>query len=242
MDAFAREWSSLQKLASHDNIVGLIDIGRDGDSGCSYVALEWCDANLLDYLKTHPEPTWDGFYERYGRDILGALCFAYSQDVIHRDIKPQNILVNAGGRACVTDFGISKFRRYYRPGVTLAHFKSIPYAPQEDSSDYPDTRDVFSFAVLCLECVGGQPFHDYDDIARALENVDLPEAIRTILTRCLDSDPAMRPANVILLTEEIAAAMAREATLTAITRDIPVHLTNSARSDEHTSELQSLLR
>src|SRR3546814_324829 len=119
MEAFARECASLQKLASHDNIVGLIDIGRDGDSGCSYVALEWCDANLLDYLKSHPEPTWDGFYERYGRDILGALCFAYSQDVIHRDIKPQNILVNAEGRACVTDFGISKFRRYYRPGVTL---------------------------------------------------------------------------------------------------------------------------
>src|SRR3546814_20482176 len=94
MEAFARECASLQKLASHDNIVGLIDIGRDGDSGCSYVALEWCDANLLDYLKSHPEPTWDGLYERYGRDILGALCFAYSQAVIHRDIKPQNILVN----------------------------------------------------------------------------------------------------------------------------------------------------
>src|SRR3546814_14028912 len=74
MEAFARECASLQKLASHDNIVGLIDIGRDGDSGCSYVALEWCDANLLDYLKSHPEPTWAGFSERYGRDILGALC------------------------------------------------------------------------------------------------------------------------------------------------------------------------
>src|SRR3546814_19466403 len=78
MEAFARECASLQKLASHDNIVGLIDIGRDGDSGCSYVALEWCDANLLDYLKSHPEPMWADFYVCYGRGILRGPCFASS--------------------------------------------------------------------------------------------------------------------------------------------------------------------
>lgn len=228
MEAFSRECESLQKLASHENIVGLLDIGRDSDSGCSYVALQWCDANLLEHLRSYPEPSWFGFYERYGRDILNALCFAYSQDIIHRDIKPQNILVNADGRACVTDFGISKFRRYYRPGVTLAHFKSIPYAPQDDSLDFPDTRDVYSFAVLCLECVSGVDFLDYDDVARTLESVELPDVIRAILSRCLNVDPAMRPANIVLLAEEISGAMARQATLAAITRDIPVHLTNSA--------------
>lgn len=228
MEAFSRECESLQKLASHENIVGLLDIGRDSESGCSYVALEWCDANLLEHLRRYPEPSWDGFYARYGRDILNALCFAYSQDIIHRDIKPQNILVNAEGRACVTDFGISKFRRYYKPGVTLAHFKSIPYAPQDDNLDFPDTRDVYSFAVLCLECVSGTDFHDYEDVARALESVELPEVIRAILSHCLDADPAMRAANIVLLAEEIDGAMARQATLAAITRDIPVHLTNSA--------------
>lgn len=125
-EAFSRECESLQKLSAHENIAKLVDVGRDTESGCNYLALEWCDFNLTDYVAQHPEPTWEGFYRRYGADILSALRFAYSQDVLHRDVKPHNILVTSAGRVCVSDFGISKFRRYYRPGVTLAHFKSKP--------------------------------------------------------------------------------------------------------------------
>ncbi|PZV36409.1 serine/threonine-protein kinase [Mesorhizobium kowhaii] len=237
MEAFSRECESLEKLSSHDNIVSLIDLGRDAASGCNYVALEWCDANLSEHLIKHPEPTWGGFYARYGADILDALRFAYSQDVLHRDIKPQNVLVDANGRACVTDFGISKFRRYYKPGVTLIHFKSVPYAPPEDGSDFPDTRDVFSFAVLCLECVGGVPLKDYDAVHTASRKIDLPAEIREILIRCVNSDPALRPANIVVLAEEIEAAMARAATLGAVTRNVPVYLTQAAleamRAERH---------
>ncbi len=237
MEAFSRECESLERLSSHENIVGLIDLGRDSASGCSYVALEWCESNLRDHLARYPERSWEGFYKRYGKDILGALRFAYSQDVLHRDIKPQNVLVNAEGRACVTDFGISKFRRYYRPGVTLAHFKSVPYAPPEDSSDFPDTRDVFSFAVLCLECIGGEALEDHKAVHEAARTIDLSPDIREILIRCLNTDPALRPANIVALAEEIEAAMARAATLAAVARDIPVHLTKAAleamRAERH---------
>ncbi|TPL57356.1 serine/threonine-protein kinase, partial [Mesorhizobium sp. B2-4-3] len=228
LEAFARECESLQKLSAHDNIVGLIDLGRDADSGCSYLALEWCDANLRDHLVDNPERSWENFYKRYGADILDALRFAYSQDVLHRDIKPQNVLVNSEGRACLTDFGISKFRRYYRPGVTLVHFKSVPYAPPEDTSDFPDTRDVYSFAVLCLECIAGEALNDREAVVLAATSLQLPEDIREILIRCLSIDPAMRPANVVALAEEIEASTAKAVTLAAVTRDIPVHLTQSA--------------
>lgn len=228
MEAFSRECESLQKLSVHPNIVQLVDLGRDVDSGCSYLALEWCDENLLEHLLNVPEPTWSGFYQRYGCKILDALKFAYSRDVLHRDIKPQNVLIDADGRACVTDFGISKFRRYYRPGVTLAHFKSIPYAPPEDGSDHPDTRDVYSFAVLCLECLAGYSLGDYQVVRAAALSIDVPPDIREILIGCLDADPALRPANIVILAEEIEAAMAKAATLAAVTRDIPIHLTQSA--------------
>lgn len=228
METFARECESLQKLSSHDNIVTLVDIGRDIQSGCSYIALEWCGVNLLQQIRRYPEPTWDGFFARYGKDVLEALRFAYSQDVLHRDVKPQNVLINEGGQACVTDFGISKFRRYYRPGVTLAHFKSTPYAPPEDSLDFPDTRDVFSYAVLCLECIGGIDFETYDNVYDALETTDLPPEIGGILSRALARDPADRPSNIIMLAEEIESAMSRRAALNAVTRDVPVHLANSA--------------
>ncbi len=228
MEAFHRECESLQKLGSHPNIVTLLDIGRDRETACSYIALEWCDRNLLEHVREHPEPSWASFYSRYGRDILEALKFAYSQDIIHRDVKPQNVLVNGAGQACVTDFGISKFRRYYRPGVTLAHFKSIPYAPPEDGFDHPDTRDVFSFAVLCLECLGGKDFESYDDVYSGLESIDLPPEINSIFNRALARDPADRQANIVLLAEDIESAMRRSAAIAAITREIPVHLTTSA--------------
>lgn len=228
MEAFNRECESLQKLSAHPNIVQLVDLGRDSDSGCSYLALEWCDANLREHLISAPEPTWPGFYLRYGADLLDALKFAYSRDILHRDIKPQNVLVDANGRACITDFGISKFRRYYRPGVTLAHFKSIPYAPPEDSSDFPDTRDVYSFAVLCIECLSGQTLDDYEAVQSAATSLDLPIDIQEILIRSIDADPALRPANIVMFAEEIEAAMAKAATLATVTRDIPIHLTQSA--------------
>jgi len=228
MEAFSRECESLQALSAHPHIVTLIDIGRDDATGCNYLALEWCDANLLEHLARSPEPEWSGFYRRYGADILDALRFAYSQDVLHRDIKPQNVLINSENQACVTDFGISKFRRYYKPGVTLAHYKSKPYAPPEDSTDFPDTRDVYSFAVLCLECIAGKALEDYPDVEAAARTLALPDEIREILIRCVSRDPTLRPANIVALAEEIESATAKAVTLAAVTREIPVHLTAAA--------------
>lgn len=227
-EAFARECDSLERLSSHENIVSLIDLGRDDESGCRYIALEWCDANLLEQVRREPALSWNDFYKRYGRDVLEALRFAYTQDVLHRDVKPQNVLIGPNGRACVTDFGISKFRRYYRPGVTLAHFKSTPYAPPEDAFESGETRDVFSFAVLCLECLGTKDFHTYEDVYAALEEIDLPLRIRGIFAQSLAKDPSERQQNIVLLTEEIAAEMAREATLAAITHEIGLEITGAA--------------
>lgn len=171
-EAFARECDSLERLSSHENIVTLIDLGRDDESGCRYIALEWCEATLLEQVRREPAPSWNDFYSRYGRDVLQALRFAYTQDVLHRDVKPQNVLIGPNGRACVTDFGISKFRRYYKPGVTLAHFKSTPYAPPEDAFESRETRDVFSFVVLCLECLGTISYSADDSVVGARPRVE----------------------------------------------------------------------
>lgn len=230
IEAFSRECESLQRLSSHENIVTLVDLGRDDSIDCRYIALEWCDENLLEHVRRQPPADWHDFYNRYAREVLEALRFAYSQEVLHRDVKPQNVLIGPNGRACVSDFGISKFRRYYKPGVTLAHFKSKPYAPPEDGFEFPETRDVFSFAVLCLECIGTADFHTYEDVFVGLEKADLPAPIRDIFTRALATDPAVRPPNVVLLAEEIDRAMAKIAAVEAITHTIPIQITTKAAS------------
>jgi transposase-like protein len=85
---------------------------------------------LVDFVKAHPPASWDGFYERFGRPTLNALAFAYSRNIIHRDVKPQNVLLDDQKNVKVADFGIAKLRKYYRSGVTLTHFRSVRYAPE----------------------------------------------------------------------------------------------------------------
>ena len=126
LEAFSRECDSLEKLNAHPNIIPLIDFGTDADGDRKYIVLEWAPRNLLEHIRAHPERDWDGFYQKYGSAVLGALTFAFAQDILHRDVKPQNVLIDQHGVVRVADFGISKFKRYYRPGVTLVQFKSEP--------------------------------------------------------------------------------------------------------------------
>lgn len=228
LEAFARECESLMKLNAHANVIPLIEYGTDEDSGRKYIALEWAESNLLQHVRKHPESDWDGFYERFGKAVLDALAFAYANDILHRDVKPQNILIDASGAPRVADFGISKFRRYYRPGVTLAHFKSKPYAPEIERDQYPDARDVYGFAVLCLECLSDIDLEDYPDVDRALDEVALPAEVREILGRALQREPQDRQANVAQLQDELAAAQERRSLAMVVRRVVAVQITATA--------------
>ncbi|HEX7929338.1 MAG TPA: protein kinase [Sphingomicrobium sp.] len=97
LEAFARECESLAKVSGHVNIVPLVDHGTDPESGRKYIALEWAESNLLELVRRQPVSDWDAFYERFGASILDALAFAFANDVMHRDVKPQNVLIDAAG-------------------------------------------------------------------------------------------------------------------------------------------------
>ncbi|MCR4378055.1 MAG: AAA domain-containing protein [Rhodospirillales bacterium] len=229
LEAFSRECRSLAELNNHPSIIPLIDFGTDQDSERKYIALAWAPENLVDYVKAHPLLGWDDFYNRFGRATLNALAFAYSRNIIHRDVKPQNVLLDSECHVRVADFGISKFRKYYRPGVTLAHFKSIPYAPEFDSEEFADSRDVYSYAVLALECLSPKQFTDYGDVYQFLEDeADLPEDVYNILKKALEQQPTDRFANVSDLLHEIETAQRERQRATANRLPCPVLITNNA--------------
>ena len=194
LEAFSRECKSLEELNNHPNVVQLIDFGTDDQTGRKYIVLDWLNDNLVDYLKANPPAGWDDFYNEFGQPILDALVFAYSRDILHRDVKPQNILLGDDRRVQVADFSISKFKKYYRPdGVTLAHFKTVPYSPEIDSSEFADTRDVYGYAVLALECLSTKPFEDYSNVYDFLEDdFDAPPEIYNIFKKALEREPENR--------------------------------------------------
>jgi len=203
LEAYARESAALQRL-DHPNIIKIIDGGRDEESGRRYFVLEWLERSLAEHVAKTPCAGWDSFFDEVGRPILGALSYAYNRGVIHRDLKPQNVLYSADGQIKVADFGISKLTAMIAPGLTVAGFRSQPYSPPEpDDGLYTETRDVFGFAVLALACLGHGPLVTYEDVYKAAENFDGPPDIAAVLERALSQEPANRQSNIIVLRNEL---------------------------------------
>ena len=202
LEAYSRECAALQRL-EHPNIVRVLDVGRDVGSGRRFLVLEWLEVSLGQHVESHPLAGWDTFYEEIGRPILEALVYAYGRDVLHRDLKPQNVLVSAEGVIKVADFGVSKLRSWIAPGLTVAGFRSEPYAPPEpDDGTNSETRDVFGFGVLALACLGQAPLVSYEDVYRGLDDLDAPPEVVAALSAALSRDSDRRPSNIVALKEE----------------------------------------
>ena len=121
-----REFDLLMRL-DHENIIKVIDGGRDPDSHSKFLVLEWADECLLDRLENFTYQTWGQYLKEIGKPVLEALRYALQREVIHRDLKPANILFDSEGRVKVADFGIGKYLQSPQYGVTLADFGSPPY-------------------------------------------------------------------------------------------------------------------
>lgn len=209
-EAFSREQKSLYELNVHENIVSLIDSGIDLDSGKRFIAMEWVDNNLKQLVNKKRLTTWGEYFDLYGAQILEGLCFAFSRDILHRDITPNNILVTNDGVVKVADFSISKFKKYYGHGVTLADYKTAPYAPSDSALESPNSRDVFSYAVTSLECIFGGDFENCNDARAYLEgSLSCADDIHEILRSALSEDPECRPINVVDLYGKLRNARSR---------------------------------
>jgi len=204
-ESFRREKQILGEL-KHSNIIELFDSGKDKLTGEQFLVLEWVENNLTGFLKEHPLEGWDSYWERFALPILEALAFSHKRQCIHRDIKPNNILIGLDGRIKLADFGISKLRSYFSPTVTLREFVSRPFTPpEEDDGCYQYTRDVFSFGVLTLKCLTDIDLVDYKSVTTALEVFDAPPEIIEIIERSVATDPAERPPNAEALLAELEA-------------------------------------
>src|SRR5438067_1597147 len=157
VERFRREAKNAAGL-SHPNIVSIYD--RGNAEGTYYIAMEFLDGRTLKELLVTRGPTPIKVAIDYARQILAALSFAHRNGVVHRDIKPHNVIVNDDGRIKVTDFGIARSSASQMTEVGSI-IGTAQYLSPEQARGAPvdQTSDLYSAGVVLYEMLTGQvPF------------------------------------------------------------------------------------
>jgi tRNA A-37 threonylcarbamoyl transferase component Bud32 len=223
LERFRQEARAVAKL-SHPNVVSVIDAGEDG--GHPYIVFEYVEGETLKQRIAR-----DGALEpqeaiAYAIEIARGLSVAHARKMVHRDIKPQNILIDAEGRAKLTDFGIS--RQLEQDGMTATGrvLGTTDYvAPEQAMGRSVDQRsDVYSLGVVLYEMLVGQvPFAADSQVGVAMKHVneELPDvqrrrpevsaAVALVVERSTAKEPGERYQHVGEMIDDLSTALEVEA-------------------------------
>ena len=188
---FRREAQSAASL-SHPNIVSIYDVGKDGNE--EYIVMEYVKGQTLKEIirEEAPFPAEKAIY--IVRQIAEALAHAHANHIIHRDIKPQNILVTNDGRIKVTDFGIARAASAATLTNTGDIVGSVHYLSPEQAkgAQTNEQSDIYSLGIILYELLTGKvPFDGDTPISVALKHIqeqpELPSKIVPSIPAELDA-------------------------------------------------------
>jgi eukaryotic-like serine/threonine-protein kinase len=214
VERFRREASSAARL-SHPNIVGIFDRGEWNDT--YYIAMEYVPGSSLKTLVREHGPLEPAVAIDIVAQILQAARFAHAHGVIHRDLKPHNVILDEEGRARVTDFGIAQAGASEMT-MTGSIMGTAQYLSPEQAQGHAvsATSDLYSIGVILYELLTGVvPFDGDTAVAIAFKQVSaqpippssaspaVPPALDEIVLRALAKDPSQRYANA----DEFIAAL-----------------------------------
>ncbi len=173
---FRREAQAVARL-SHPNIVSIYDVGIEQDT--QYLVMEYVEGiNLKEYISEHGPLKQDKLID-IGIQICDALDHAHSNKIIHRDIKPHNILLTNSGKVKVTDFGIARAVTEATVTYTGGFMGSVHYlSPEQAKGDITDYKsDLYSAGVVLYEMATGHMPHEGESpITIALKHIqDVPK-------------------------------------------------------------------
>ena len=204
---FKNESKAIAVLA-HPNIVKVYDVSFG--TKIQYIVMEYIDGvTLKEYISKHQPMDWkDAVY--FTHQILSALNHAHEKGVIHRDIKPQNIMLLADGTIKVTDFGIARFSSNKTQTMTDRAIGSVHYiSPEQAKGSVIDEKaDIYSVGVMLYEMLTGKlPFEADNAVSVAIMqmqsapkkpteiNSEIPRALEEITLRAMQKSPSNRYAS-----------------------------------------------
>src|ERR687884_690517 len=226
VERFRREAQSAAGL-NHPNIVSIYD--RGDAEGTYYISMEYLDGRTLKELLVRNGPTPIPIAIDYARQILSALAFAHRNGIVHRDIKPHNIVVGPDGRLKVTDFGIARSGASQMTEAGSIVGTAQYLSPEQARGAPVDPRsDIYSVGVVLYEMLTGKvPFTGDTPVEIAMKHLsqvpELPSELRpniphdldAVVMRALAKDPEQRYGTA----EEMDADLARVARGVAVARE-----------------------
>ncbi|MHA7288882.1 protein kinase domain-containing protein [Arthrobacter sp. MDT3-24] len=202
-------------LLNHVGIANVFDYGEE--EGSAYLVMELVPGQPLSSIIEHEQVLSPDRTLSMMAQTARALSVAHAQGLVHRDIKPGNLLITPDGRVKVTDFGIARLADQVPLTQTGQVMGTAQYLAPEQATGQTATgaSDIYSLGVIGYECLTGhRPFSGESQIAIALAQVNdappplpetLPKPVRALLMSMLAKDPKNRPANAIKLSEAAEA-------------------------------------
>lgn len=208
VEKFKREATAAASL-SDNNIVNIYDVGSEGD--INYIVLEYVDGKTLKQIIREYGKLTHKTAVGISIQIAKALDCAHKHNIIHRDIKPHNILVTEDGLVKVTDFGIAKASS----SVTITNSNRVIgsahyFSPEQAKGSYVDCRtDIYSLGIVMYEMVTGKVPYDADSpVSVALKHIQeqvvppkqlnnsIPESLNKLILKAIEKEPIRRYQNM----------------------------------------------
>jgi hypothetical protein len=195
----AQEARALERLV-HPGLISLLDTGTVGDQ--AYLVMELVDGpSLSTFLRDGPLSSQDT--ATLGARLADALAYVHEQGIVHRDVKPSNVLLGSDGEAWLGDFGVAQLHDASALTVAGTTLGTVGYmAPEQlENHQVGPSADIYSLGIVLLECLSGRRAYEgspSEIVARRLASPvtlpeDLPVPWKLVLSGMLDHRPENRP-------------------------------------------------
>jgi serine/threonine-protein kinase len=218
---FQREAHAAASL-NHPNIVAVYDSGSE--NGTHYIVTELVDGETLGELLNREGALPPERAAEIGREVARALAAAHERGVVHRDVKPGNVMITSDGRVKVVDFGIARAagaESVTKSGLVLG---SAPYISSEQARGEPgdERSDIYALGCVLYHMLTGQaPFvadtplatlylHVHEPVVPPSQVRPVPPELERVVMRCMEKDPADRYSSAA----EVESALATDSTAT----------------------------